>query len=262
MVTTSSARPIRAVQRNLWIAMGTIPFHHQWLAMHWHRYHWNGYHLIDARRGRTDWKRRLREGLRVPVGDRRRRFPTPLKAGKRARSGRLRTPVRRAIKLVIAHLLPAEFAPQSRRRRLAHDHQRRPPDRPSPARRLPPALRAAPPTPGRRPTPWSRSCPTTPGASTPSSGGCSTTGATTWTCVPCRRSPSTVAPHRGPSPWPVTWRCAPPGRIRHRQNPPVGGPRLSCKDRGVRGCVINSAGIDRIDGTYNKTGERNGVRGN
>ena len=56
VVTACSARPIRAVQRNLWIAMGTIPFHHQWLAMHWHRYHWNGYHLIDARRGRTDWE--------------------------------------------------------------------------------------------------------------------------------------------------------------------------------------------------------------
>ena len=40
-----------------------------------------------------------------------------------------------------------------------------------------------------------------------------------------------------------------------------GRARLSCKDRGVRGFVINSAGIDRIDGIYNKTGERNGVRG-
>ena len=41
----------------------------------------------------------------------------------------------------------------------------------------------------------------------------------------------------------------------------TGRARLSCKDRGVRGFVINSAGIDRIDGIYNKTGERNGVRG-
>ena len=45
-------------------------------------------------------------------------------------NGRLRTPVRRAIIRVIAHLLPAETAPKSRLRRQAHDHLRRPADRP------------------------------------------------------------------------------------------------------------------------------------
>ena len=43
--------------------------------------------------------------------------------------------LRRAIIGFIAQLLPAEIAPQSRRRRLAHDHRRqRPPDRPPSAR--------------------------------------------------------------------------------------------------------------------------------
>ena len=54
---------------------------------------------------------RLREGLRVPVGDRRPRFPTPLKAVKRARSGHLRTSIRCAIIGIIAQLWPSEIAP-------------------------------------------------------------------------------------------------------------------------------------------------------
>ena len=45
-------------------------------------------------------------------------------------NARLRTDVRRAIIGVIAHPSPAEIAPQSRRRRLAHDHRRRSADRP------------------------------------------------------------------------------------------------------------------------------------
>ena len=47
----------------------------------------------------------------------------------------MRTSVRCAIIIVIAHLSPAEITPSSRHRRPAHDYRHRPPDRPPLARR-------------------------------------------------------------------------------------------------------------------------------
>ena len=93
-------------------------------------------------------------------------------------SGRLRTDVRRAIIGLIAQLSPAQITLQSRRWSPAHDHRRRPADRPPPA-----GHRAGPAR--RRP---GRGRPTTPAASTAPSGGSLTNGATKWTSAPCRPS--------------------------------------------------------------------------
>ena len=79
--------------------------------------------------------------------------------------------------------------------------------------------RCAPPT-GAWPPPLRPSSPTIPAASTVPSGGCTLTGAATWVSAPCRRNSL---------PWPATWLPAPPGRLRHRQNPPVGGPDSPAK---------------------------------
>ena len=102
----------------------------------------------------------------------------------------------------------------------------RPPVSAGPARRRP----------GRGRLPWSRSSPTTPAASTAPSGGSLKAGTATWTCAPCRRSPS---------PWPATWRCAPVPMRRRRRHPAPGTSAIAKahewaghdspgRDRGVR----------------------------
>lgn len=78
---------------------------------------------------------------RAPVTLRNERFSGPRWSDKRRRKmprcARLRTSIRRAIIAFIAHLSPAQIAPESRLRRPARDHHRRPPDCPSSPRRSP-----------------------------------------------------------------------------------------------------------------------------
>ena len=211
--------------------MHWLPIHSIWIGMQTIGMDTNGFVAgggVDAARSVATWHGRM-----TTVGS---AGENPSSGALWARRGQandgqkvhLRTSVRCAI---ISSYRAVFYVPESlsksRLRRLLHDHRRqRPADRPSPTGTL--SAGSARRRPGAWPTPWSPSSPTTPAASTPPSGGCSTTGAPTWVLRPLPAEPLTVARYlAGPRRLRRQHRHHAPGYIRHHQGPRVGRLRIA-----------------------------------